>query len=150
MIPKNIFILSKHAMFGSGLKSLLGQDATLNVVNQEADLEEVLNQLEALRPEVIIVDGDEAFFRVTLEPLWALQQRTTAKIISLNLQNNWLKIYDAVDTRSWPMVDVHDLMWAVAYDFSPFDPTRAQEKEGVAEQPWLFLKTVVPTTVGEI
>jgi DNA-binding NarL/FixJ family response regulator len=91
----NIFIISSHLMFSRGLESLLGQDAELKVIGQETDVEQALKQIKDLRPDVVIVYGDEGRNIPVSVIIEILKIRSGIKVISLNLQNNIFYVYQA-------------------------------------------------------
>jgi cytochrome c oxidase subunit 2 len=59
--PRRVLIASSHALFGQGLRSLLRerQSSGVMVVGMVANLEEALDALERLDPDLIIVDYDD-------------------------------------------------------------------------------------------
>lgn len=62
-LPKNrrVLIASSHALFGQGLRSLLEErkHARVEIVGMVSSLDEALNALETLEPDLIIVDYDD-------------------------------------------------------------------------------------------
>ncbi len=59
--PRRVLIASSHPLFGQGLRSLLKewQGAPVEVVGNVTNLEEALDALEKLEPDLIIVDYDD-------------------------------------------------------------------------------------------
>ena len=58
---RRVLIASSHALFGEGLRSLLleRKDTGVNVVGMVSNLEETLDALEKINPDLIIVDYDD-------------------------------------------------------------------------------------------
>ncbi len=58
---RRVLIASSHALFGQGLRSLLKerQQAGVEVVGMVSNLEEALNAIEELNPDLVIVDYDD-------------------------------------------------------------------------------------------
>ncbi len=58
--PQRILIISSHALFGEGLRSLLRKrDLDFNVVGLLSTIEEAVSALETLEPDLVIVDYDD-------------------------------------------------------------------------------------------
>ena len=59
--PRRILIASRHALFGQGLRSLLEDRKQVDeeVVGIVSDLDEVMDALDRLNPDLIIVDYDD-------------------------------------------------------------------------------------------
>ena len=51
-----ILLADDHAVLRAGLRALLNSEADLNVVGEAGDGQETLNQVEALRPDVVVLD----------------------------------------------------------------------------------------------
>ena len=58
---RRVLIASSHALFGEGLRSLLleRKDTGVKVVGMVSNLEETLDALEKINPDLIIVDYDD-------------------------------------------------------------------------------------------
>jgi two-component system nitrate/nitrite response regulator NarL len=54
--PIRLLIVDDHTMFRQGLVSLLGVEATFQVVGQAADGEQALRLFEELQPDVVLMD----------------------------------------------------------------------------------------------
>lgn len=105
----HIFIISSHLMFSHGLESLLRQETDFDIVGQEKDMERAIEQIKELQPDVIILDSDNAVSQVT--PI--LHTNPDIKIISLNLQNNDLYVYQA---KQQAAKETEDLVKAIKDD----------------------------------
>jgi len=59
--PQRVLIASSHALFGQGLRSLLQArpEADVEVVGIVSNLEEAISALDALNPDLVIVDYDD-------------------------------------------------------------------------------------------
>lgn len=92
----SIFIVSSHLMFSRGLESLLGQDNELKIIGQETDVEQAIKQIKELRPDVVIVYGDEERGISSSIIIEILKIHPGTKVIGLNLQNNIFHVYQAI------------------------------------------------------
>ena len=59
--PRRVLIASNHALFGEGLRSLLQEREHTNVevVGMVTNLEQAIDALERLNPDLIVVDYDD-------------------------------------------------------------------------------------------
>jgi DNA-binding NarL/FixJ family response regulator len=103
---KSIFIISQYPMFGQGLKSLLQQQADLDIVGWETDLDEAIKQIKELQPEIVLLESDRSFPGVS--PI--LQASPDSKVINLNLHSTRLYLYQA---RQWTAKSLEDLMQVI-------------------------------------
>ena len=113
MTEKRVFIISSYRMFGLGLESILGQNETIEVVGQDANIDRAIERIDQLAPDVVILDGDEPPYDSMATILAILKAQSIPKIIGLNLQNNDLRIYEA---RQWVAKSVEDLIAAIQND----------------------------------
>jgi cytochrome c oxidase subunit 2 len=60
--PQRVLIASSHALFGQGLRSLLEkrEKADVEIVGVVSSIEEAMQALEKLNPDLVIVDYDDA------------------------------------------------------------------------------------------
>jgi DNA-binding NarL/FixJ family response regulator len=107
---KRVFIISSYRMFGLGLESILGQNESIEVIGQEADIDRAIERIEQLTPDVVILDGDEPPYNSMATILAIQKAQSIPKIIGLNLHNNNLRIYEA---RQWVARSVEDLVAAI-------------------------------------
>lgn len=93
-VPKvRVFILSSESLFYLGLESLLRQEAALEVVGHEADLDQALVRISELSPDVIIVNSADASCRPTAGMYRLMDGTPGTQIIKLNLQDNTVCMY---------------------------------------------------------
>jgi two-component system, NarL family, response regulator DevR len=122
-MPKNsIFIISNHLMFQHGLESLLGHDSEVAIVGRAATIDQAVGELSRLRPDVVIIDSTSPITGLTSFILSVLSIGTNIKIISLNLHDNQLCIYQydrqqsaGYDMVEWKVKDITDLIKAINY-----------------------------------
>jgi len=115
---KRVFIFSRHPLFGQGVESLLYQEARLEVVGRETDVNKAFERIQELQPDVVIVeDGDPASFIARI-----VKEGLGAKVIGLNLDGNTIYIY-----RSEQQVikEVEDLVKAIKNN--PYEPVSSEE-----------------------
>jgi two-component system, NarL family, response regulator NreC len=80
-----LLLCDDHALFRAGMKALLGKQPTLEVVGEAADGQAALEEVERLRPDVVLMDiemprlsGIEATRRIT-------QARSEVKVLVLTM-----------------------------------------------------------------
>ena len=102
-------------MFNHGLESLLRQEANFNIVGQERELDQALEQIKELQPEVVILESDDRVPQVTQ----ILHASPNVRVISLSLQNNDLHIFQA---KQWIARETEDLVKAIKDDLPDTNP----------------------------
>jgi DNA-binding NarL/FixJ family response regulator len=107
---KQIFIISKHAMFSHGLESLLRKEGDFQIVAREEDISGAIEQIEALQPDVVILDSDDVLTDTLPHFQRILVTTPTLKIVGLSLQNNDVHVYQ-IDR--WVVQAVGDLVEAI-------------------------------------
>jgi DNA-binding NarL/FixJ family response regulator len=90
---KRVFVLSCHPLFGQGVELLLSQEAGLDIVGRETDLDRAIERIQELRPDVVIVDSNDSAYDLALVVMRILRERLPTRVIGLNLQENILCIY---------------------------------------------------------
>jgi DNA-binding NarL/FixJ family response regulator len=90
---RRVFILSCHPLFGQGVESLLRQEARLEIVGQETDVEQAVERIKEIRPDVVILDCAEPARDPTPVVMHLLREGLGSKVIGLNLHDNTLYIY---------------------------------------------------------
>ena len=110
-----IFIISSHLLFSHGLESLLYPEPYLEIVGQKRDMEQAIEQIKELQPDVVILDSDNADSQVT--PI--LHASPGVKVVSLSLQNNDLYVYQA---KQRVAMETEDLVEAIKDDLHDTKP----------------------------
>ncbi len=110
---KRVLILSSHPLFSQGVASLLGQEAGIELLGQESDVDRALEQIRTLHPDVIIVDVGNTHCDESPVVLRILRENYTAKVIGLNLNDNTICVYHE---EQRPVRGVEDLMHAIESD----------------------------------
>ncbi len=103
-----LFILYDHPLFGRGLERLLSQERAIEVVGATLRRDMSLEQLRALRPDVIVVEGDEP----SLGPsLWeVLKETLPGRVVTVDLDEDRATVYTS---RRVMAEKVEDLVNAV-------------------------------------
>jgi DNA-binding NarL/FixJ family response regulator len=114
---KRIFILSSHPLFGQGVESLLRQEAGLDIVGRETDVDNAMERINELQPDVVILDCPEPGCDPTLAVMRILSEWVGIKVIGLNLQDNTMCIYRG---EQRVVREVKDLVEAIEH--SPLSP----------------------------
>lgn len=97
-------------MFSHGLKSLLTSDPHLKIVGEKLDMIEAGKAVKSLRPDVIIWSHKTQEEVASAEVVALLDLQPGLKLISLNLQNNEMAIYQLART---PATDLQILLKAI-------------------------------------
>jgi len=125
---RRVFILSSHPLFGQGVESLLRQEARLEIVGQETDVDKALERIKELQPNVVILDCAEPRCDPMLAVMRILKEGLETKVIGLNLQDNTMYIYRG---EQRVVKEVKDLMEAIG----PLSPEPVSSAEPIqAEQ----------------
>lgn len=82
-------MLSNHALFCEGIESLLGNDAEMEFVGREANVDHGIKCIHDLRPDLVILDDDSPTGDTSLTTL-VLQRILETEVIGLNLRENAL------------------------------------------------------------
>jgi DNA-binding NarL/FixJ family response regulator len=88
-----VFILSSQSLFDLGVENLLRQEAAVEIVGRESDLDQALVQIRDLTPDVVLVNSADASCYPTAAMYRLMNEITGTRIIKLNLQNNTVCIY---------------------------------------------------------
>ncbi len=104
-----VLIVSDSSMFGHGLQSLLISQAEVEILGGGTNINQAIEQIETLRPDVVIW-GDSGMKRDSGWEEILLTAKPGLKIISLSLQNNEIVIYQSVRKMAQ---DLQDLIEAV-------------------------------------
>jgi DNA-binding NarL/FixJ family response regulator len=112
----NVFIVSSHLMFSHGLENLLQEDAEINVMGQETNMEQAIKQIKKLHPDAIIIYSDDVQLTSRLTIVEILKASPDTKVIHLSLQNNVFYVYQATQ---WVATSLDDLLQAVKVTMPP-------------------------------
>src|SRR5215208_783633 len=94
MPRSRVFILYSHGLFARGVQSLLAKEHELDVVGMEKDDRQAIDQIGALKPDVILVDSGARRDDSVLMISEILEKAPRARVISLSLHENGIDIYD--------------------------------------------------------
>lgn len=89
-----VFVLYVHSLFAQGVVSLLRQQEGLEVVGAENDAQQALDKIRALRPDVVIVDGNDAGKSLPVSLPDILHDGQRMRVINLHFGDNSMDIYD--------------------------------------------------------
>jgi AmiR/NasT family two-component response regulator len=92
-VMMRVFIVSSHPLFGQGVESLLRQEAGVEIVGREADVDEAVERIKELRPDVVILDSADLVSDPTPAVMRILREGVRAKVIGLNLEDNTMCVY---------------------------------------------------------
>jgi len=105
-----VFIFCQNTLFGEGVESLLHCDPRLQIVGRESDPAEAIRRINALQPDVVIIDGDNPVCDLGPALASILKQNAHARVIGLNLQSNTMCMYQG---EKRVVREVRDLMEAI-------------------------------------
>lgn len=118
---RRTFIISIHAMFGHGLKTLLQEKQNIEIVGYETNVDQALKQIKKLQPDVIILESDKVPSNNPSAVLpRLLKENLGTTVISLSLQNNELFIYM---TAQWLAKSTDDLVRAIQQEIPAYSST---------------------------
>jgi TorA maturation chaperone TorD len=124
---KRVFLLSCHPLFGQGVELLLCQEAGLDIVGRQTDVDRAVEDIQKLRPDAVIVassDPENDFAPVVMR---ILREGAGTKIVGLDLRDNTVCIYRG---EQWIIKEVEDLVKAIEHN--PSDPVSTDEWAGLA------------------
>jgi len=88
-----LYILFNHALFGQGIRSLLRGRRAIQIVGMEKDEAKSLEAMEALQPEVVIIEqSGRGIGSSTLGAI--LRKPGVGRVVTLNLGHNYATVYD--------------------------------------------------------
>ncbi len=87
-----VYMLSRVPLFSQGVQVLLCREPGVEIVGRETDVERAITAINALEPDVVVLDNDLQANDPTPIALRMLE-RTQAKVIGLSLGSNTLYIY---------------------------------------------------------
>ncbi|MCL4302314.1 MAG: hypothetical protein KJ077_41885 [Anaerolineae bacterium] len=119
MEPIRIFIVTDSLTFSNGLKSLLLSEPEIEIISQETDVNRAIEQIEKLKPNVIIWANTGIKRDARGEEMHLLQAVPDIKTVSLNLQNNDITIHQAARKTIRVAQGVQDLIKAIKDSLFP-------------------------------
>jgi DNA-binding NarL/FixJ family response regulator len=108
-----IFLLSNQSLFGEGIESLLRRELGLEIVGRETDVGRAIECIQALKPDVVVVDSADPCVDVKQVAMRILEEGSKIKVIGLNLGDNSIRIYRG-ERRA--IKEVKDLAEAIEHD----------------------------------
>jgi DNA-binding NarL/FixJ family response regulator len=99
-------MLGSNPLFREGVESLICQAIQVEIVGRETSLERVSGQLEALQPDVIIVDGSDPECDPGDVVKFVFQMGLKSKVIGINLDDNQLRIYRGEQKEAEEVADL--------------------------------------------
>lgn len=114
---KNIVVISNHLIFQYGLESLLGPYCNVNIVGRAANIDQAIEQVKTLQPDLVILDTTDLVGDFKLDILYILMLHPTVQVINMNLCNNQLASYQldpqmtsGYQISEWKVEGITDLM----------------------------------------
>ncbi len=86
-----VFVLYDYPLFGLGLERLLRREKGIEIIGTAQRGPNILGQLKALCPDVIMLEGGESSDR--LSPWEFLEEYLPQRVISITLDQNRLTVY---------------------------------------------------------
>lgn len=105
---KRVLMLGGNPLFLEGVENLICQAIQVEIVGRETSFERVSGQLEALQPDVIIVDGTDPGCDPQDVVSLVFRLGLKSKVISMNLKDNQLRIYRAEQKIADEVADLVD------------------------------------------
>ncbi len=121
-----VYIVYQHSLFAEGIRSLLGNQPTVEIVGTERDKVKAFKDVKALRPSVVLIEECKADPQQSAT--WNFLHRQGAgRIIALNLEHNAATVYER---ESLAISTPCDLLHAVrGYPRGPM-PGEATARQG--------------------
>lgn len=113
-----VFVISDNLMFSRGLKSLLTCQAEVEIVGEETNIDQAIQQMEVLGPDVIIISDSGRMNDFALEEMRLLKTKPGIKVIGLSLENNDLFIYHSTRMK---VTGEKDLFTAIKSNHVPVE-----------------------------
>ena len=90
---KRVFIVCSRPLLGHGLERLVGLEGRVEVVGRERCLARALPLIGALRPDAVIVGGEENDDALAPLFLRLLREGMCGRVIALSAQGNSVAVY---------------------------------------------------------
>lgn len=112
---KRVLVVSSFSLFNHGVESLLRNEAGLEIVGREKDVDKALERINQLRPDVVIIDTGNLLSDPASAVMRFLREGGEAKVITFSLEDNTMRIYCG---ERRVITEVGDLVRAIEH--SPF------------------------------
>ncbi len=105
-----VFMLSRLALFGQGVETLLCREEGVEIVGRETEIEVAIARIKQLRPDVVLLDttlqaGDLASIAARI-----FTAQTNTRVIAMSLQDNTVSVFRG-EQRT--VHEIQDLMHAI-------------------------------------
>ncbi len=90
---KRIYMISSQLMFSLGIQTMLSGQPGIDIVGRETDVARAMEQIGLLRPDVVILDSKDLKSIPNNLVATILRESPGTKVISLNLENDRMRIY---------------------------------------------------------
>ena len=107
---KRIFMLSNHPLFCEGVSTLLHQESGMDFIGRESDAERAIEQIRAVRPDVVIIDMSDTFAKACSIVARIFDEKLNAKIVGLNLNDNTMCVYREEEKEIHGVADLMDAL----------------------------------------
>lgn len=103
---KRVFVLSRRSLFNQGIKTLLSQEAELEIVGQEAEPSAAVECIHTFNPDVILLNLDDPEPDLSSPVLCVLREKPGIRIVGLSLSENKIRIFQGEDKRVQQLEDL--------------------------------------------
>ena len=107
---KNVFVLSRHSLFGKGIETLLSQESGIEIVRRDADVSTAVKCIQEYQPDVVIIDCDDPELDLSSVILCILRERPGICIIGLSLEHNKISVYRGEEKQIFQVADLMDII----------------------------------------
>jgi DNA-binding NarL/FixJ family response regulator len=90
--PYRTYIVYRHGLFAKGIRSLLDEQASVQIVGMENDADQALKAVRSLKPDVIILEAAVPKRESDRLAIF-LQSATTGRVVRLSLQDEHATVY---------------------------------------------------------
>ena len=108
MSGKRVFVLSRRSLFHQGIKTLLLQEAELEIVGQDTESSAAVACIQKFKPDVIILNLDDPEPDLSSPVLCVLRERTGVRIIGLSLKDNQICVFQGKNKEIQRLDDLFD------------------------------------------
>jgi chemotaxis response regulator CheB len=88
-----VFVVSSHPLFGQGMEEWLRQETALAIAGRENSLATAARRIGQVQPDVILLDITHKAKDLTTALLRFFRNKSGAKVIGVDLQDNSVCIY---------------------------------------------------------